>query len=131
MAFQTTNQIVHDGARSVVVHLNGVCDGGVFGDEKLEMKVMASCLSPPARNLKMNRIDYNVSGGIVSLWRQADDPVKICDMAGTGFFDYSNVGGMPSNAGPSENGDLLISTTGFDAGSSYSIKLDMIKKSKD
>lgn len=128
MAFQTTNQILQDGARRVVVQIGGVCDGGVSGDEKLEKKVDASALSPVARNLKINRIDYNVSGGIVRLLRDCDDPVTICDLSGTGFYDYANIGGSPSNADASETGNILLSTIGFDVGSSYAIKLDMTKK---
>lgn len=130
MAFQTTNQILQDGARRVVVQIGGVCDGGASGDEKLEKKVDASALSPAPRNLKFNRIDYNVSGGIVRLLRDADDPVTICDLSGTGFYDYESIRGLPSNADASETGNILLSTIGFDVGSSYSIKLDMLKKLK-
>lgn len=130
MAFQTTTQLRHDGINKVVMHFTGVCDGGPSGDEKNEVKVDASRLDPVPRSLAITRIDYNVSGGIVRILRDTEDPATITDLSGTGHFDYTGIGGLVHNKDVFESGNILFSTIGFDVGSSYAITLSMRKKQK-
>ena len=44
-----------------------------------------------------------------------------------GVFDYCRTGGMRNGGGDTANGDILLSTDGFELGSSYTITLDMVK----
>lgn len=125
MALQTTSQLLRDG-RLVVMQFTGVSDGS--GDELLALKADAHALTGNPRSLKIHHIDYNVSGGIVRLFWDADDPTRFLDLAGDGFLDYESIGGMVNGGGPGVTGNVLLSTMGFDTGSSYTIKLEMKKK---
>jgi hypothetical protein len=124
MAFIPTTT-VRDGERIVVLHSSGLCDiGGNLDKEKI---LDASDLS--AKGFIIYEIQYNVSGGIVRLSRDTVDFKTIIDLAGDGFFDYSDDGGIPAEFDSTDTGNLLLSTLGFDIGSSYSIKLKL-KKNK-
>jgi hypothetical protein len=120
---------LQDGPRTVVLFLSGLCEGGEA--ETLVAKTDVEAMTPKARKLRIQRIDYNVSGGIVSLYRDTVDPIKIIDLAGDGFFDFLATGGMPEeevDLADLESGNLLLSTVGFDIGSSYSVKIEFTKK---
>jgi hypothetical protein len=124
MAFIPTTT-VRDGERIVVLHSSALCDiGGNIDKEKI---VDASELS--AKGFTIYGIQYNVSGGIVRLSRDTVDFKTIIDLAGDGFFDYEAVGGLPVEEDSTDTGNLLLSTLGFDIGSSYSINLTL-KKNK-
>ena len=66
------------------------------------------------------------------LSRDTTDPITIVDLTGDGTFDFSKYAGMPEtdlgDEGDVDSGNLLLSTIGFDIGSSYSIKLELRKK---
>ncbi len=128
---------LQDGGRTVVLSLTGLCEQGEA--ETKVAKIIAADLYPPARKLRIKKIDYNVSGGIVSLYRDTTDPVKIIDLAGDGNFDFSTTGGMPEattdadgendlDGSDNDTGNILFSTVGFDIGSSYAVRLELIKK---
>lgn len=117
---------VRDGERNVVLHSSATCEDG--GNLDKEVVIDVSELSPAARAVRIYGIDYNVSGGIVRLSRDTDDFQTIIDLAGDGSFDYSMIGGLPMETDSTDTGDLLISTLGFDIGSSYAIKLTLKKK---
>ena len=122
----TTVLKLHDGERNVVMQFSGVSDGE--GNEVNERKVDVSSLTPPCSSVSIRKMMYEVSGGIVELKWDADDPVVFDRLAKTGIVDYSRIGAVINGGGPSATGDILISTLGFDSGSSYSVKLEMIKK---
>lgn len=131
MAIIATTQVLHDGARNVVVQLNGHNDGGSGGDnEKNVVKVSASELTPPpGRQLKVRKVTYDVQGGTVVLSWGGDEPVPFLHASQPGEVDHSLTGGIGNpNAGDNTvSGDIVLSTKGFGAGSSYSIRLEMVK----
>jgi hypothetical protein len=122
---EPTNRALHDGARNVVYEMTWLSTGT---DEPMTVKVDVSELKPPCKAVKITRIEYNVAGGLVRLWWDADDPAVIADLTGVGHFDYKHIGGMVSPLGAAATGDIKLSTLGFDSGSSYTIKLSMKKK---
>jgi hypothetical protein len=123
MAFTPTIN-VKDGVVNVVLHSSGLCDIG--GD--LDKEVLVDLADLNARQVRIYGIDFNVSGGIVRLMRDTDDFQTIIDLAGDGSFDYSMIGGLPMDEDTTDTGNILLSTLGFDIGSSYAIKLTLKKK---
>jgi hypothetical protein len=120
---------LQDGGRTVVLFLTGNSEDGE--NESLVSKIDAAGLTPPARQLRIMKMEYNVSGGIVSLYRDTTNPIKIIDLAGDGAFDFTAMGGMPEaevDGSDADTASLLLSTVGFDIGSSYAIKLELKKK---
>ena len=128
MAMQTTSAILYDGPRNLTMQFTGVCDGGIDNDETLVKKVDVAALSPVAAKVSIKNCEYEVSGGILRMYWDADDPVLFESLASVGEREYETIGGMANNGGLSATGHILFSTLGFDAGSSYSVVLNMIKK---
>lgn len=132
MAIITTAQKLHDGPRNVVMQFTGRHDGGLGGDNETNViKVDASELVPAGdRQLKLRKVTYDVNGGIVVLSWGGDDPSPFLNLGGNpGEFDYRSHGGLnnPGTADKTIPGDILISTLGFAGGSSYSVKMEMVK----
>lgn len=126
MAVQSTSQVLYDGAKNVVMQFTGIGDG--MGDETAAIKVHMADLTPVPTSVKVKLLTYDISGGLVQfLWAAAENR-PFLTLSGYNTIDYSKIGGMPNGGGDTANGDILISTLGFDAGSSYSITLEMVKK---
>lgn len=127
MAISATVQVLHDGARNVVMQFTGVSDGGP--GETNVVKVDVSELVPPPRSVKIKRIaNYDVSGGLLQMSWGADDPVPFLELANVNGISYEGIGGLKNGGGDTATGDILFTTLGFEAGSSYSVTLEMTKK---
>lgn len=126
MAIIATSQTLYDGPRNLVMQFTGISDGS--GDETGVVKVSASGALPPAKSLKVTKVTYDVSGGLLQLLWNANSPVPFLTLAGRNIIDYEQIGGMTNGGGDTANGDILFSTLGFDAGASYSITIEMLKK---
>ena len=126
MPMQATSAVLHDGPRNLIMQFTGICDGS--GDETLVKKVDVAALSPVPLTVKIKETQYEVNGGILKMFWEADDPVLIDSLASVGERCYEEIGGMPNGGGPTATGNILFSTIGFDSGSSYSVVLEMVKK---
>lgn len=126
MAIAVTTAVLHDGKRNAVMQFTGVSDGS--GQETGVVKVDVSELNPPPVSVKINRIEYDVNGGDVKLSWDADEDIDFAILAGQNILDYWKSNGIVNNAGMGKTGDILLSTLGFEENSSYTIKLDLIKK---
>ena len=122
----TTSQVLYDGARNVVMQFTGISDG--TGDEAAAIKVHMADLTPVPLSVKVQNIHYDVSGGLVQLLWAATENQPFLTLGGIDTIDYCKIGGMTNGGGDTANGDILISTLGFDAGSTYSVTLEMTKK---
>lgn len=126
MPMQVTSQTLYDGEVNAVMQFTGVCDGS--GGETLEPKVIVANLVKSPVSVKPLEITYEVSGGLLRMIWDADDPVGFLDLAGVGIINYEKIGGMKNGGGPTATGDILFTTVGFDSGSSYAVKFDLRKK---
>jgi hypothetical protein len=122
----TTSQILHDGPRRLVMQFTGISDGQ--GDESNAIKVHVADLLPVPKSVSVTKVTYDVSGGLLQLLWAADVPVPFLTLSSVNIIDYTAIGGMTNGGGDTANGDILISTLGFDAGASYSVVLEMNKK---
>lgn len=118
MAITTTTDIVHDGAVNLVVNLTGVSDG--TGNETDVVKVAYG------KGIKVRVLTADVSGGLVTLKYKGTVPQIIGQLSGgTHEMDFVRSGGLINRT--DGDGSITLSTSGFGAGSAYTIKLQMRK----
>lgn len=121
---QTTQRTLHDGVRNAVIQITGVSDGS--GTEDHVVKVDVSELK--AKSVKIRKISYDVGYGLVKLSWDALDPVDFAMLSLQGEMDYSRIGGMINGGGGGVTGDILLTTSGFELNSSYTITFELVKK---
>jgi hypothetical protein len=124
MADAVTSQTLIDGPKHVVMKLTNLSDGT---GEAAVLKVDVSTLSGAPARVKINKIHYSVAGMVATLLWDATTDVRIVDLQGDGCFDATSFGGLYNNAGAGVTGDIMLTTTGHNAGDSYSIVLEMVK----
>lgn len=137
MGITTTSQLIYDGNRHTVWQFTGICDG--LGDETNALKVDKSRLQPmdvnkPITSLAILEIQYNISYGILQLLWDTDQnpggPVPFLNLEGFDEISYRHMNGLPNGGGDTATGNILFSTIGFELNSTYSVVLEMRKKSK-
>ena len=117
MANTVETQTIVDGSRNLVVkvHIHG--DG--TGDESETLLIDASSYTPAATSLKLMEVKSNFVGFTAELIWDATTNVHAWQMP-----DYEQrqefwqVGGIPSNVGAGETGDVLITTSNLGNGDS-------------
>jgi hypothetical protein len=125
MALSQNARVLHDGVRNVVMQLTGTADGAL-GTPPPTIAVDASEVL--ARAVKVSKVTYDVQGGSLRLaWAGQDGGEPFLNLSGQGCIDYARVGGA-TNGAPLSNGDMTLTPYGFDAGSAYSVLLEMRKK---
>lgn len=124
---QTTSQTLIDGARNFVIRLTGVGDGtGV--QQTLARVINVATMTPPAgSSFKIWRADFRVFGGIVELAWEAPTPVVFAELQLAGEVNWEGFGGQSSKGVVGATGNVLLSTKGFDVGSSYDLTFRGIK----
>ena len=127
----TTVQILHDGERNLTVQLTGRSDGGAqeIGVTKVDLATLSRSKvhGRPVRT-DIGCIQYDVQGGTAELAWDADDPTPFAELRGFGKFKYWREGGLVPVYSQNATGNILLTTRGFSGGSSYTIKLELIKK---
>ena len=126
MTIATTVQTLHEGPRNLIMQWTGVSDGA--GSENLVKKVDVSELTPACEAVSVRKITGTVDFGIVELYWDALTPLKFAELSGTIDLDYDRISGLRNDAGGGVNGDLLLSTVGFELDSIYNLQIEMIKK---
>jgi hypothetical protein len=125
MAVTSSFSVIHDGVRNAVVQINLSADA--VGDLNPTVAVDVSEMTPPASSVKVERASWSVEDGTVHLiWDGYAEDAPAILMSGQGVMDYCKIGGMPSQGVPP--GDLLIKTSGFMAGSTGTVQLELRKK---
>lgn len=119
------------GTRAVITISNTLS-----ADETEALKVDVSQLLPeegtgrPVREVYIEQIKAITSGVDVDILWDATSPEHCMTLTGNSGIDYDfrAVGPLTNNAGAGKTGDILFSTNGASAGSSYSVTLVMRKK---
>lgn len=132
MTISVTIQTLYDGPRRAKIQITGASDGS--GEVTLAPLVVARALSPinPAtvcKRVKVERISGNTSYGNVELFWDAEVPLKFAELAGSDIMmDYSNITAIvPPASLISWTGNITYSTTGFAAGSTFMLEVELIK----
>lgn len=128
---QTNARVLTDGPRNLTVQLTGSYDGDGPVETSVR-KVDVSTLNPPCQSVKVVKANGDVGFGIVTLSWDGLSPKDFLVVSQQFEFDWCKNGGITNDlvsAGDdSATGDILLTTTAFEAGSSYSVKLEMVKK---
>jgi hypothetical protein len=125
MADAVSSQILTDGERNVVMKFTNVSDGT---GETNALKVDVSSLVGAPATVKITEIEYDISGMQVEmLWDATTKVPAFILSSGQQHLDFSKGGGITNNAGAGVTGDLLFTTIGATAGSTYAIVLHMKK----
>lgn len=128
MTVAITSQVLFDGQRNLVMQFQGISDG----TNDTVVLVHLADLNPIPLGVKVMCATYDVPVGIVRLTYEGDEPVQIADCSGWNTLQFGKIGGVVNTIGApadnNSNGDILATTMGFEAGSSFNIKLEMIKK---
>lgn len=130
MAVKVTTTVINNGQRNLNLLFVGQGDGQ--GQVTL-LKIMDAIayIPPGVRPIRVDKITSDVGYGIVTLYWEAAIPKPFAILGGTGqVFDYKNAGGITVPSAQSlegVTGSILLSTVGFEAGSTFTLKLDMVK----
>jgi hypothetical protein len=133
MADAVTSQTIFDGERVAVMKFTNVSDGtGEAGVVKVDVSALAANNEDKACNgVKIERMHTSVNGMSVNiLWDATADVPAFIVAPGVNCFDFSKIQ-LPNNAGAGKTGDVLFTTIGAAANSTYTIMLEMVKTYAD
>ena len=114
------------GWKEIVVHLTCLSDGTGESDvKKVDISELRAPNGDPVKKTAVQYIKYNVVGMTVTLeWDHAPSALIARLDSGEGEIDWCKAGGKVD---PSENtdvsGDIILSTSGADAGDTYDITM--------
>lgn len=128
MSILMTPQVVYDGERRAVIEASAMSvDDAAPDNLTLETLVDISTLVPVPEQVRVERIEGEVSYGVVELYWAALSPVRFAVLSGDKIdFDYSE--SRTLRMPPEGTGDILISTVGFAPTSTFMLKLGLIKR---
>lgn len=133
MAITAQAYAAHDGLRNLRFRCLGLSDG--TEQETNVTKIDMASLSPSFQarpvSVKVDKVTWSIIGpGTVTLaWDATPSPVPFAYLgAGTsGPICFKGIDGLPNEA-DTPNGNIVLSTTGFENGSAYTVELEMTKK---
>lgn len=128
MANAVTSQTILDGPRKLVMLFTGVLD---TSNEARVIKVDVSTFDPAPTKVKIDKIDYSVSGTLkVILDWDATTDVVFAALSGQGSLCAEKIGGLQNNAGSGVTGDIALTTAGYASGTeTYTLLVEMTKVS--
>jgi hypothetical protein len=128
MANAVTSHTILDGPRKLVMLFTGILD---TSNEARVVKVDASTFDPAPTKIRIDKIDYSVSGTLkVVLDWDATTDVVFAALAGQGSICAEKIGGLQNNAGTGVTGDIALTTVGYASGTeTYTLLVEMTKGS--
>jgi hypothetical protein len=127
MANTVTTQTLLDGDRNLVILLTGLLD---TSDEARTIKVDVSSYAPAPTKLRVDKLQYSISGELVVLldW-DADTDVRFAALSGQGELEACEIGGLTNNAGAGVTGDIYLTTANWVSGTkAYTLILHCVKR---
>tara|TARA_R110002167_G_scaffold61628_4_gene174068 strand:- start:270 stop:674 length:405 start_codon:yes stop_codon:yes gene_type:complete len=134
MADVVTTQTLIDGARTTVMAFTNVSDGnGEAAVAKVDISTLQGMGGPGgssvSTDVRISQVWYSVDGMNVDILWNATTNVLALSLISDGHLDFRSFGGLQNNAGSGVNGDILFTTRGHSSGDTYSIILELTKKS--
>lgn len=113
MAATATEQVIHNGSRNLVLKYT---IAGTTGDTTAAKLLDRDSLSV-TKDLKLSKVTWALTGCSVNLLWDATSNVSFFECSeGEGSQDFTDIGGIPNNAGAGKTGDVVYTTTGYGAG---------------
>ena len=104
MADVVTSRTLFDGDKKVVINLTNISDGS---GEAAVKKVDISSLTPVGTHFSIEKIQYNVYIGSVTLLFDASTDDTAITLSGSGTKDYTNFGGITDPKSSGYTGDIM------------------------
>lgn len=115
MANTVESEIYVDGSRNTVLKIHLESDG-VEGELSGVVVVDASALTPATTDMKLMKIESQLSGFTAELLWDATTPIHLMEIPDYDMeSDFSAFGGIINKAGAGKTGDIKITTLGFTA----------------
>lgn len=118
MANSYTTQVLRDGPRNLVVRVTGEIQGvASTGGTDIGPVAITSIAtgSPPCTGLRVDRVKFSIPHGCpldVNLYWDATTPELFWGVGGGDDDEFSNFGGLTTNAPPGATGDIMFGTSG-------------------
>mgnify|MGYP003654031461 CR=1 FL=1 len=132
MAIVITRQTLYDGPKRAKIQITGASDGS--GEVTNAMLVQANTLEPigpgqACERVKVERVTGNTAYGNVELFWDAPVPLKFAELSGSKIdLDYRDITAIvPPSSLLSWTGNITYSTTGFSAGSTFMLEIELVK----
>lgn len=133
MAITAQAYAAYDGLRNLTFRCLGRSDGTEQETNvtKVDMAELSPSFQAQPTSVKLKKVTWSIVGpGTVTLaWDATPSPVPFAYLtSGTsGPLCFKGIDGLLDNA-DTPNGNIVLSTSGFENGSAYTIDLDLIKK---
>lgn len=127
MTVSVQTQVFIDGPRNYVVRAWGLGDGSgvqLVNYKIIDVKAMTPNSGP---SFKIRRSDFKVLGGVLQLSWDAPSPVVFAEFQLSDNFEWRYFGGASTRGIAGATGSVLLSTLGFDVGSSFDLTLGCTK----
>ncbi len=124
MADTVDTRAVKTTGRRRILHLQNRSDGtGESAVNKLDISTLKTIRGDVCTYTVVDKIEYNVSKMSVRLDWDHDTDDEIVTLSGEGVIDWADFGGLidPKTAGGT--GDILLTTNGAIAGSTYDLTI--------
>ena len=134
MANTNLKHVLEDGPREHVVALTLACDGSsgeISADPLVDVSALSE-VSPgkPCTAVKLMGVQWSLSGTDIKLSWDATAPVPFLVVSGGyGKLCFERSGGIPNNSGVGKTGDVLFSTSGFNAATDMGTAVFHFRKS--
>jgi len=126
MADAVDSLVLFKGTKIYSVRLTNISDGtGESGVVKIDISTLTGANGAAPTAVKIREIQYNIQGftSVKLYWdHTTDDEIAVLG-AGTGYLDYTGVGGLMDPRSTGGTGDVILTTTGASATATYDITL--------
>lgn len=129
MADLVSTIVILNNPKRLVIKLLNLSDGtGESGVVKVDKSTYTGLNGLEPSFFMIEKIEYDISGMVVSLSVDATTDVVLARMGGTGggVLDWTKSGGLSTKAA-GDTGDILLTTVGHTSGDSYDITLHLRK----
>jgi hypothetical protein len=126
MADTVDTLVVFSGTRKRVVRFTNISDG--TGETNVTKVTLSSLIGPNGKAptaVKVMEIAWNIQGftSVRLFWdHTTDDEIAVLGI-GSGYVDYSGVGGLMDPKSAGGTGDILLTTANLTSGNTYDITL--------
>lgn len=120
-------QTISDERTRVIRKITIPSGGDAEISANLALDISTFTTSLTATSCKIMRLWWSLDGFAASLLWDASSDVTAVVLTGSGYHDYTDLGGLTNNAGSGITGDILLSTLGVGTADSGYIVLDCAK----